>query len=66
MALKQESGLSANFLVTMLCFDQPSAPLMEHLKLSEQEIQAQLTILRHYELVKGHKEDSKVYLIPYS
>ena len=40
--------------------------VMENLSLSEQEIQIQLAILRHCELVKGYKEDGKVYLIPFS
>ena len=40
--------------------------VMENLSLSEQEMQIQLAILRHCELVKGHKEDGKVYLIPFS
>ena len=40
--------------------------VMEKLSLSEQEMQIQLAILRHCELVKGHKEDGKVYLIPFS
>jgi len=40
--------------------------VMENLSISEQEMQTQLAILRHCELVKGHKEDDKVYLIPFS
>lgn len=40
--------------------------LIENLNLSEQEMQTQLATLRHCELVKGHKEDGKVYLIPFS
>ena len=40
--------------------------VMENLSLSEQEMQIQLAILRHCELVKGHKEDGKVYLICFS
>ena len=38
---------------------------MESFMLPEQEMQRQLAILRHCELVKGHKEDGKVYLIPF-
>jgi len=34
--------------------------------LPEPEMQRQLAILRHCELVGGHKEDGKVYLIPFS
>ncbi len=33
--------------------------------LSESEVQAQLAVLRHCELVKGHKEDNRVYLVPF-
>ena len=40
--------------------------VMEILSLSESEMRIQLAILRHCELVKGHKEDGKVYLIPFS
>ena len=40
--------------------------LMGTLNLSEQEIQKQLAILRHCELVKGYKEDGKVYLVPFN
>ena len=36
------------------------------LNLSEQEMQTQLATLRHCELIKGHKEGDKVYLILYS
>jgi hypothetical protein len=37
----------------------------ESLSLPEPEMQRQLAILRHCELVKGHKEDGEVYLIPF-
>jgi len=40
--------------------------MMEILSLSESEMRIQLAILRHCELVKGHKEDGNVYLIPFS
>lgn len=40
--------------------------VIENLNLSEQEMQTQLATLRHCELVKGHKEGDKVYLIPFS
>jgi late competence protein required for DNA uptake (superfamily II DNA/RNA helicase) len=40
--------------------------VIETLNLSEQGLQTQLATLRHCELVKGHKEGDKVYLIPYS
>ncbi len=39
--------------------------VIEDLNLSEQEMQSQVATLRHCELVKGHKEGDKVYLIPY-
>ena len=35
---------------------------MEHLHLSPSEIQNQAAILRHCELIRGTKEDGKVYL----
>lgn len=34
--------------------------------LPEPEMQRQLAMVRHCELVGGHKEDGKVYLIPFS
>jgi recombinational DNA repair protein (RecF pathway) len=37
----------------------------ERFSLTEPEMQRQLAILRHCELVKGHKEDGKVYLVPF-
>jgi predicted HTH transcriptional regulator len=37
----------------------------ESFSLPEREMQRQLAILRHCELVKGHKEDDKVYLTPF-
>ena len=40
--------------------------VMESFMLPEQEMQRQLAILRHCELVKGYKEDGKVYLVPFS
>lgn len=40
--------------------------VIEDLNLSEQEMKTQLATLRHYELVKGHKEGDKFYLIPFS
>lgn len=39
--------------------------LMEYLGLTEAELQTQLATLRHCELVKGHKEGNRVYLVPY-
>ena len=42
-----------------------SEEVMENLRLSEQEMQSQFAILRHCELVTGHKEGGKVYLVPF-
>ena len=39
--------------------------VMENLDLSHQEIRIQFAILRHCELVKGHKEGNNVYLVPF-
>jgi hypothetical protein len=39
--------------------------VMRNFGLSESEMQAQLAVLRHCELVKGHKEDDRVYLVPF-
>ena len=38
---------------------------MENFGLMETQLQAQLATLRHCELVKGHKESDKVYLVPF-
>jgi len=39
--------------------------LIENLELTEAELQRQLAILRHCELVKGHKGDGRIYLTPF-
>ena len=39
--------------------------LIENFKLTEAELQRQLAILRHCELVTGHKEGNSIYLIPF-
>ena len=39
--------------------------VMEIHSLSESEMLAQLAILRHCELIKGHKEGHNVYLVPF-
>jgi late competence protein required for DNA uptake (superfamily II DNA/RNA helicase) len=39
--------------------------VMEIFSLSESEMLTQLAILRHCELVKGHKEGDNVYLVPF-
>jgi len=43
-----------------------SEEVMKNLNISQPELQTQLAILRHCELVRGHKEGDKVYLIPFS
>ena len=39
--------------------------LIERFGMKETELQTQLAILRHCELVKGSKEDGLVYLVPF-
>jgi DNA-directed RNA polymerase subunit RPC12/RpoP len=39
--------------------------LIKHFNLKDIELQAQLAILRHCELVKGHKEGDRIYLVPF-
>lgn len=39
--------------------------LMKRFGLSETELQTQLAVLRHCELVKGHKEGDRIYLVPF-
>ena len=60
--LRESSGLKGNEGLNELQKEE----VMEILSLSESEMRIQLAILRHCELVKGHKEDGKVYLIPFS
>ena len=40
--------------------------IRKRFSLTESEAQTQLAILRHCELVKGHKEGDKIYLVPFS
>ena len=40
--------------------------LRENFSMKETELQMQLATLRHCELVKGHKEDNSVYLVPFN
>ena len=40
--------------------------VMENFRLSQREIETQLAVLRHCELVKGHKEGNRVYLVPFN
>ena len=40
--------------------------LMKNFNLADRELQAQLAILRHCELVKGHKEGDVVYPVPFN
>jgi len=37
--------------------------LIEHFNLKEIELQSQLAVMRHCELVKGHKEGDRIYLV---
>jgi len=39
--------------------------LIERFGMKETELQTQLAILRHCELVKGSKEDGRIYLVPF-
>ena len=39
--------------------------LVRRFKLAESELQTQLATLRHCELVKGYKEEDKIYLVPF-
>ena len=39
--------------------------LIENFELTEAELQRQLAILRHCELVKGHKETGRIYLVTF-
>jgi predicted HTH transcriptional regulator len=40
--------------------------IMQKFNLTEPQMQSQLAILRHCELVKGHKDGNKIYLVPFS
>lgn len=40
--------------------------LSENFHISQSELQRQLAILRHCELIKGRKESGEVYLVPFS
>jgi len=35
------------------------------INLKEIELQSQLAVMRHCELVKGYKEDDRIYLVPF-
>jgi len=39
--------------------------IIEHLGLTDAELQRQLATLRHCELVKGHKEGKSIYVVPF-
>jgi predicted transcriptional regulator len=39
--------------------------IMKKFGLSVQEMQAQMAMLQHCEMVKGHKDGDKVYLVPF-
>jgi uncharacterized membrane protein len=40
--------------------------LIKNLALAESELQTHLAILRHCELIKGYKEGSQIYLVPFA
>ena len=40
--------------------------IMKNFNLTESEVQTQLAVLRHCELVKGCKEGDRIYLVPFS
>jgi len=42
------------------------AEIMQAFTLSPPQMQAQLAVLRHCQLVKGRKEGNEVYLVPFS
>ena len=39
--------------------------MMRRFHLTKQEMQTQMAVLRHCELVKGHKEGDKIFLVPF-
>lgn len=39
--------------------------MMKRFNLSAKELQTQMAVLRHCELVKGHKDADKIYLVPF-
>jgi len=39
--------------------------IVEQLKIPEWELEKQVAVLRHCELVKGKKEGGKIYLVPF-
>ena len=40
--------------------------IIGHLALSADDLDTQIAVLRHCELVKGHKENNTVYIVPFS
>ena len=40
--------------------------VMKNFNISQGELETQMAILRHCELVKGHKEADRVYLVPFN
>jgi len=42
-----------------------SEEVMENFSIPQRDLESQFAILRHCELVKGHKEGNKVYLVPF-
>ena len=45
--------------------DSPPETVMEHFSLSQAELQTQVAVLRHCELVRGAKEGDRVFLAPF-
>ena len=39
--------------------------MMKKFGLSGKETQTQMAVLRHCELIKGHKEGDRIYLVPF-
>ena len=39
--------------------------IMKRFGLSETEMQTQMAVLRHCELIKGHREGDKIFLVPF-
>jgi late competence protein required for DNA uptake (superfamily II DNA/RNA helicase) len=72
---REQSGLIGNEGLTdlqkeMYAFVKTSGrvaieEMMKRFGLSQKEMQTQMAVLRHCELVKGHKEGDKIFLMPF-
>ena len=40
--------------------------LKANLKITQRELEKELATIRHCELIKGHKEGNKVYIVPFA